>query len=148
MLFKLIILFTVVPLIELALLLKLGAETEWWIPVVIVIITGIIGGILAKSQGAGVMRKISAEMRAGHIPGDALLDGMFVLVGGAFLVTPGLITDAVGFFCLIPPSRRLLKKWIKRWFSRQIGRGRFIVHGFRQPPEEPTTPRDDDWLEG
>lgn len=146
MLFKLIILFTVVPLVELALLLKLGAETEWWIPVVIVIVTGIIGGILARSQGTGVMRKISAETRAGLMPGDALLDGMFVLVGGAFLVTPGIITDAVGFACLIPPSRELLKKWIKRWFRRQIDRGRFIVHGFYQRPEEPR--RDDDWLEG
>lgn len=146
MLFKLIMLFTVTPLIELAFLLKLGAETEWWIPVVIVIVTGIIGGILAKSQGAGVMRKISAEMRAGNIPGEALLDAMFVLVGGAFLVTPGLITDAIGFICLIPPSRRLLKKWIKKWFARQIDRGRFIAHGFRRGPDEP--PPRDDWLEG
>ena len=146
MLFKLILLFTVVPIIELALLLKLGAVTEWWIPVVIVVITGIVGGILAKSQGMGVFKKISTQLHSGQIPGDALLDGMFILIGGAFLVTPGLITDAVGFICLIPQSRRLLKHWIKRWFRRQVDRGRFIVHGFHQRREEPT--RDDDWLEG
>lgn len=143
MFFYLLLLFVVTPIVELALLLRLGAATEWYWPVVLVIVTGIVGAALARREGTAVLRRIHDELERGAMPADGLVDGLFVLVGGALLITPGVLTDAVGFACLIPPSRRLLKAVLKRWFRRGLKRGRFVITTHRPPPRD-----DDDWLPG
>jgi len=140
-LFRLIVLFTVVPIVELALLLKIGAATEWWVPLLLVVLTGLVGAALARHQGRAVLRDIRRELEAGRLPADGLLNGLFVLLGGALLITPGVLTDATGLCCLLPPTRAVLRRWVRCWFSRQIRAGRFVVTV--APP-----PRDDDWLPG
>lgn len=138
---RLILLFTLVPLAELALLLKLGEATAWWFPVLLVAATGVLGAALARRQGRTVLRDIRGELHAGRMPADALLDGLYVLMGGALLITPGVLTDAVGLCCLLPPTRRRMKRWLKRWLRQQIEAGRFVV--------SPTLDiHDDDWLPG
>jgi len=118
MLFRLLLLFILVPLVELFLLLKLGALIGAGPTLALVILTGILGGTLARRQGFVVLRRIRQDLQAGILPTEPLLDGLFILAGGLLLLTPGLLTDVAGFLALLPPSRGLLKRWIKRRFQR------------------------------
>jgi len=120
MLFKLILLFTITPIIELAILIKLGQEIGLWQTLAIVIGTGILGASLAKWQGWGVIRRIRYDLENARMPTQALFDGLLILVGGTLLLTPGIITDLLGFFLLIPPSRRLVQVYLKRRFKKSI----------------------------
>jgi UPF0716 protein FxsA len=118
MLFRLLLLFVLVPLVELYLLLKLGALIGAGPTIAIVIVTGVLGGSMARTQGFAVLKRVRESLNAGILPTDALIDGLFILAGGLLLLTPGLLTDIVGFLALLPPTRELLKKRIKRRFQR------------------------------
>lgn len=125
MLFKLILLFTLVPIIELALLLKLNTYIGLGYTLLIVLITGIVGAYLAKQQGRGILQNIRLEMSQGRMPGDELVNGLCVLIGGAFLLTPGLMTDTAGFILVIPFTRAVIKRVIKARLKSMIEEGTF-----------------------
>jgi len=120
-------LFTVVPIIELMLLIKISQLTNIWTTIFIVILTGVLGTALTKSQGSGVLRRIKSDLAQGRIPGDELLNGAFIILGGAMLITPGLITDALGFILVIPFSRNIIKAWGKRKLRRLMDTGRLTI---------------------
>lgn len=120
MLFRLLLLFILVPLVELYLLLKLGALIGAAPTVAIVIVTGILGGAMARMQGFAVLRRIRRDLNAGTLPAGPLTDGLFIFAGGLLLLTPGLITDVVGFLALLPPTRRVFKKWSQGRFRRML----------------------------
>jgi UPF0716 protein FxsA len=119
MFLRLLLLFTVVPLVELFLLVKLGTVIGIGPTVLIVICTGVLGAWLARWQGLGVLRRISDDLAAGRLPADALIDGLLIFVAGAVLLTPGLITDAFGFFLLIPPGRAVVRRTIAAWLEQR-----------------------------
>ena len=106
----LFLLFTVVPLVELALLIWIGGQTVWWLPIAMVVLTGIAGAVLARWQGLRALQRIQDDLQAGRMPADAVVDGVLILVAGILLVTPGVITDIVGVALLIPPLRSLMKR--------------------------------------
>jgi UPF0716 protein FxsA len=106
---RLILLFTVVPLAELALLIWIGSLTSVSGTIVIVLVTGFVGAALAKHQGLRTWQRLQVELQSGKPPADALLDGVMILIAGALMITPGVLTDAVGFALLLPPVRGLLK---------------------------------------
>jgi len=139
MLFYLFLLFTVVPLVELALLVWLGGETAWWVPVLLVLADGIAGALLWRWQGFRVLTRIQEDMAAGRMPADALVDALLIFLAGAFLITPGMLTDAVGFALLIPPIRAVVKRLAKAWFVRhvQVRTATFSTNG--SPPPGSTT---------
>jgi UPF0716 protein FxsA len=120
MLFYLFLLFTVVPVVELSLLVWLGGQTVWWVPVLLVIADGIAGALLWRWQGLRTLVRIQDEMAAGKMPADALVDGLLIFLAGAFLITPGMITDVVGFGLLIPPIRVVVKRFAKDWFMHHV----------------------------
>ncbi len=120
MLFYLLLLFTLVPLVEFALLVWLGGQTAWWVPILLVLATGTAGAMLWRAQGLRAITRIQSEMAAGKIPADALIDGLMIFLAGAFLITPGMLTDAIGFALLIPPSRAVIKRFAKIWFVRHV----------------------------
>ena len=120
MLFRLILLFTLVPLIELTLLIKLGRQIGLESTLAIVILTGITGAYLAKYEGFRVLTRIRQDLSEGRIPAEGLIDGVIILAGGLLLLTPGLITDAIGFIALIPVTRHYLKQYLKRKFKQKI----------------------------
>ncbi|KAB3532886.1 FxsA family protein [Alkaliphilus serpentinus] len=128
MLGKLILLFTVIPIVELALLLKLNTYIGLPYTILIVLLTGVVGAYLAKSEGRGILRNIRYEMSQGRMPGDELVNGLCVLVGGAFLITPGLLTDVTGFILVIPITREILKRTIKRKLKRMLEEGTFMFY--------------------
>lgn len=125
MLIRLILLFTVLPLIELYLLIQIGKYLGAIPTIMIVLITGVIGGLLARSQGVGVHRKIMVDLQDGIIPTDSLIDGLFILIAGALLITPGMITDVLGFSLMIPGFRGWLKRKLKEYFRRNFESGKF-----------------------
>lgn len=110
MFFRLLILFTLVPLLELYLLIEVGDVIGIWPTVALVVFTGALGAFLTRLEGLRVLRQVQLEFREGRVPTAALLDGLLVVVAGAVLLTPGLITDAFGFFLLFPPGRRLVRE--------------------------------------
>jgi UPF0716 protein FxsA len=132
MLIRLILLFTVIPLIELYLLIQVGRYLGSFQTIMIVLITGIIGGLLARSQGLSVQRQIRVDLRNGIIPTDSLIDGLFILIAGALLITPGMITDLFGFILMVPSFRGWLKMRLKGILKRKFESGQFQYHSNRQ----------------
>jgi len=128
MLFRLILLFTLVPLIELSLLIELGRQIGLGSTLVIVILTGFIGAYLAKYEGFRVFTRIRQDLREGRIPAEGLIDGVIILAGGLLLLTPGLLTDTIGFIALVPFTRRYIKQYLKRKFRQKIDSQEIHTH--------------------
>ena len=127
MLGYLILLFTMIPLIELALLIKIGQFLGVFATIMIVIVTGVMGAYLARLQGFKTLLKIQQEANRGIMPADSLFDGVLILTSGILLLTPGLITDVIGFMGLVPFTRNLFKHWLKRKIKNMIDRGEVIT---------------------
>lgn len=121
------LLFIALPVAELALLLRVGSLVGLWPTLGLVLLTGMAGAALARSQGFRVLAAIQSELGQGRLPGAALLDGACVLAGGVLLLTPGFLTDAVGFLLLLPPTRGLLATALRRGFERGVARGTIRV---------------------
>jgi len=128
----LLLLFTVVPLVELYLLLLLGRLLGFWETVLIVLVTGIVGAWLAKREGLRVFRRWREAIAEGRMPEEGVLGGLLVLVGGVLLVTPGVLTDVVGLLLLFPPTRRLVADRLRRSAERRIQDGTVRVVTFNQ----------------
>jgi UPF0716 protein FxsA len=123
----LIPLLIIVPALEMWLLL-LSGKTFGPLPTfLLVILTGILGAYLAKKQGVSVLMKAREQLSYGQLPGEAILDGICILFGGAVLLTPGFITDALGFFLLFPLTRKWVKPFLARWLQTFFRNGRFIT---------------------
>ena len=129
MLLKLILIFTIVPFIELSLLIELGSVIGTLPTILVVVITGVIGAFMARIAGLSVLFKIQENLRQGIFPRDELFDGVLILIGGAFLLTPGLLTDALGFFLLLPLGRSAVKRWLQETLKRRIDSGEITFWG-------------------
>jgi len=114
---QLLLLFISVPLIEVLILIKLGSFFGFWPTIFLVIGTGILGAYLAKLYGLTIWYKIQQDLNAGLMPADKLVDGLLILIGGIVLLTPGLLTDILGFMLLIPYTRNYFKKFAKSKFK-------------------------------
>jgi UPF0716 protein FxsA len=123
MLGKLLAAFILIPLIEFFLLVKVANETSVGMTFLIVILTGIMGSFLARREGLGVLRRFHLAMGEGRVPSNELQEGLMIVFAGALLLTPGLLTDAFGFFLLLPFGRRLVRLWFVNRYA-----GRFQVH--------------------
>lgn len=116
----LLILFLIVPVAELLLLIYLGQIMGFWPTAALVLSTGVLGAWLARREGFRVLAQIQAEMGQGRMPARQLFEGLMVLVAGAFLLTPGLLTDLSGFLLLIPPVREAIVMRIAAYLSRKF----------------------------
>ena len=127
MLGYLILLFTIVPVVELAFLIKVGQFIGVGYTLGIVIFTGVAGAYLARLQGFLTLRRIQEDINQGRMPADKLFDGVLILCSGILLLTPGFITDLIGFMGLIPFTRNLFKEWLKRKIRDMIDHGEVIT---------------------
>ncbi|MEM8866091.1 MAG: FxsA family protein [Planctomycetota bacterium] len=132
----LILLFTVLPLTEFSLLWWLAGSIGLAKTVVLVLGTGFLGAALAKQQGVATLFRIRQQLASNQMPTDALFDGALILVAGAVLITPGVLTDAMGFGLLIPPVRAVVKQGLRTWAARNV---RVEMHGFAQPQPKPAS---------
>jgi UPF0716 protein FxsA len=128
MFFKLFVLFTIIPIAELYLLIKIGGMIGALNTVLIILFTAVIGAYLAKTQGFIVIRRIDQALNEGRIPGRELLDGLFVLLGGFTLLTPGFLTDLIGLTMLFPVTRILYIKLAVRIIQNKIETGQWRIH--------------------
>ena len=120
MLFKLFIAFTLVPVIEIYLLIKVGSQIGALNTVLLVIATGFAGAYLARMQGLHTMYRVRASLDQGVTPTEELLDAMLIFAAGMVLLTPGFVTDALGLLLLIPETRSWFKDYLKRKFNQWI----------------------------
>ena len=127
---KLLILFVIVPVTELYILIEVGKRIGSLTTIGLIILTGIIGAYLVKGQGFMILKKIQNDLNEGIIPGDSLIQGAIILAGGIFLLTPGFVTDIIGFIFLIPVSRRVVKKYLLKWLKGKIKEGNFYYREF------------------
>jgi UPF0716 protein FxsA len=111
----LFLLFLLTPLVEIAVFIKVGGLIGLWPTLGVVIFTAVLGAALWRAQGLSTWAKARASLDRGELPVREVTDGAFLLVAGALLLTPGLVTDSIGFLLLVPPIRRWLAKIILRY---------------------------------
>ena len=111
MLFLIFVLLIVVPIAEIAILVYVGQNIGWLWTALIVILTAFMGTWLLRQQGFGVMARATEVLASGRMPVEPVIEGMCLLFAGVFLLTPGLLTDAVGFLLLVPDIRIAVAKW-------------------------------------
>ena len=104
----LLLLFIAVPLVEIYLLLQVGGVIGAVPTIGLVVLTAAVGAVLVRAQGFSTIMQVRRSLDGGEVPAVAIVEGIFLLVAGALLLTPGFVTDAIGFGCLIPPLRRAL----------------------------------------
>ena len=128
MVLRLILLFTIIPFVELAILLQVhqmvssawGSGIGLLVTLGSIIVTGVAGAALARQQGLSVIRQVQTQMGQGQVPGQALADGILVLIGAVLLLTPGFLTDIFGFSLLVPWSRALYRRSVLAWFQKNV----------------------------
>ncbi len=125
---KLLLLFVLVPFIELFILLRIADLTSPLATFALIIITGVVGAYFAKQQGRKVVAAINRDINAGKMPADSMVNGICVLAGGIMLLTPGILTDILGFTLVLPLTRPLLAAWLKGKFSGLISSGNVRVY--------------------
>ena len=123
MLLKLFLAFTLIPVLEIYLLIKIGGQLGALNTVALVIITGFAGAYLARLQGMHTMLRVRTSLQQGVMPAEEMLDAMLIFAAGLVLLTPGFITDVFGLLLLIPDTRLLFKRYLRKkldaWMQEQ-----------------------------
>lgn len=123
MLGRLLLLFLLTPAIELGLLIQVDRLIGFPATIGLIIATGIAGSYLARREGLNTWRRLNERLNSGDLPGKELIDGVIILVAGALLVTPGVLTDVIGFMGLLPPTRALIRRLLMRRFKSKMEEG-------------------------
>jgi UPF0716 protein FxsA len=118
MLLKLFLAFTLIPLLELYLLIKIGAYMGALNTLVLVILTGFAGAYLARMQGMQTLHRVRSQLQQGMMPAEDLIDAVIIFAAGIVLLTPGLLTDIAGLLLLFPTSRFHFKRWLRHKFNQ------------------------------
>ncbi|HLT38971.1 MAG TPA: FxsA family protein [Enhygromyxa sp.] len=146
MLGRLFLLFTLVPLAEIYLLVKLGGLLGVWPTIGLVMVTGFLGAALARREGRRALARYQEAMAKGQLPEEGIVSGLLILVGGVLLIAPGVLTDLTGLALMIPPVRRAVARQVKARVQRRISAGSIqVMHigtsGFGIPGFEPGADR-------
>ena len=118
--FLLILLFIVVPIAELAVLIQIGQAIGVWWTIALLVADAVIGSMLARSQGRTTWRRFNEAIREGRVPAREVMDGALVVFGGALLLAPGFITDILGVFLLLPPTRAFVRALLVRRYAGRM----------------------------
>lgn len=121
-----ILLLIIVPALEIYVLVLSGNTIGIYWTIILVILTGVLGAWLAKREGLHTIRLAQLQLQQGQMPSGVIIDGLCILVGGVVLLTPGFITDAIGFFLLIPTTRAIAKAFFQKIFDRMIKSGSVV----------------------
>jgi len=119
----LIALFVGLPLVELWLLLVVGQRIGWLPTIALVVVTGMMGASLARYQGFQTVVAIQREMGQGIMPAPRMMDGVMILLAGAMLITPGILTDIMGFLLLVPATRQLIRNYLRIKLEKKLREG-------------------------
>ena len=111
---KLLLAFTIIPIIEIYLLIEIGSIFGALTAITLVILTGFLGAFMARMQGLQTLFRIQESLREGRMPSRELLDALLIVIAGLVLLTPGFLTDSAGFLLLIPTTRNSITSWLQR----------------------------------
>jgi UPF0716 protein FxsA len=114
------LIFLVVPVAELAVIIQVGQWLGVADTLVLLILISVVGAWLAKREGIGVWRRIQRQLELGRMPGNELIDGLLILFAGVLLLTPGFLSDLLGIFLLLPPTRATARGVLRRRFARRV----------------------------
>lgn len=140
MLFVLIALFIVVPLLELAVILEVGRQIGVAPTIAVLIADSMLGALLMRTQGRAAWRRFTAASRSGRPPAREVLDGILIVAGGALLLTPGFLTDALGLALLFPPTRAMIRRILARRLLHRMVAGLTVPPGPVGSPGARRTP--------
>lgn len=129
MLGLLLVLFVIVPFVELYVIIEVGQAIGALSTIVLLIVVSALGAWLVRREGLGTLRRAQARMRMGEMPGTELVDGLLILFAGALLLTPGFLTDGLGISLLVPPVRAGMRLGASRFLRRRVVRGG--IHRYR-----------------
>ncbi len=135
---RLLLLFIGIPVLELLIFLALGSKIGITSTLAIIVVTAILGAYLTKSQGLKALQKYQSALAEGRLPHEEVIDGVLILIAGAVLLTPGFLTDAIGFSLLIPPCRDVIKARTK---ARLKDRVTVAGEAMGAPPSSHSGPR-------
>ncbi|WP_372834306.1 FxsA family protein [Pontibacterium sp.] len=141
----LFLLFIIVPIIEITLLIQVGQAIGAWYTVGLVVMSAFVGVNMLRYQGLSTLARAQQRANQGEIPGSEMVEGIVLAVGGALLVTPGFVTDVIGFCCLIPYTRQgLAKAMISRFtvVAMHHQQSPFMGAGFPPSGSQPDSPPD------
>jgi UPF0716 protein FxsA len=127
MLLKLFVCFTLIPVVELYLLIKIGTVIGGVNTILVVILTGFAGAWLARMEGMHTMLKVRMNLQQGLMPAEELMDALIIFMAGLVLITPGFITDALGLMMLWPPTRNRFKRFLRHKFDAMQARGNINI---------------------
>ena len=130
MLFKLFLCFTLIPVVELYLLIKVGTVIGGFNTILLVILTGFAGAWLARMEGMHTMMKVRQNLDQGLMPAEELLDALIIFIAGLVLITPGLLTDLFGLLLLWPVTRNRFKRFLRQKFDEMRTRGDINITRF------------------
>jgi UPF0716 protein FxsA len=131
MLIKLFLAFTLIPILELYLLIEVGSYLGALNTIIIVIVTGVVGAYLARLQGFQTMNRIRESFNRGEMPTEGLIDAVLILLAGIVLLTPGFLTDIAGLLILVPQTRSRFKRWIMGKLENWVRNNRVDIHYYR-----------------
>jgi UPF0716 protein FxsA len=140
---RLLVALLLIPLVDALFLVFVAGQLGWQVTVALVVLTALLGLLFVRAEGRRTLRKLEGSVQRGVVPSDPLLDGALLLVAGAFLLTPGLVTDSLGFLLVVPPTRYVIRAAIKRfvvtpYLDRKTGgfaTGNVYTFGFPDPSE-------------
>ena len=131
MLFRLFLLFTVVPLVEVYLLIKIGSYIGALNTILIILATAFLGAVLARLEGLRTTKHILSNLSQGIVPAEQMVDALFIFVAGVLFITPGVLTDFLALFLLIPFTRTHIKRWLRKKFNRIVASDNLRLHFLR-----------------
>ena len=154
----LVVAFVVVPLVEIYVIIQVGQVIGAWWTILLLIADSILGSWLVKREGARAWRALRTALNEGRMPAHELADGMLILVGGALILSPGFVLDAIGLLCILPLTRPIGRRILSRVLSRKLVGVSFLTEGTMGRPRlgsrwahrhrfrrrtalDPTTPR-------
>lgn len=134
MLGRIFLFFTIVPLVELFILIKIGGHIGALNTILLVIFTVLLGAMLVRMEGLRTLRQIQSSLAQGQLPAEELIDGVLIFAGGILLLTPGVLTDLGALILLLPYTRMHFKRWLRRRFDRMVASGSVRLNYRRGDP--------------
>ncbi|MFQ5683058.1 MAG: FxsA family protein [Candidatus Binatia bacterium] len=128
MLLRLLLIFTTVPLLELYILIKIGSSIGALNTIILVFGTAFLGSALVRLEGLKTFQQITNNLSQGIVPAEEMVDGLLIFAGGILLITPGVLTDIFALLLVIPLSRALFKRWLRKKFGRMVASGDIQLH--------------------
>jgi UPF0716 protein FxsA len=133
---RLALLFIGLPLLELYILIKIGSYLGAFLTISLIIFTALLGLLLARFEGLRTWHQIRQSLSQGIVPAEEMLDSVLIFVGGVLFVIPGVITDLAALVLLIPFTRTIFKRWLRRRFDRMVERGNVRLQYHRSAPDD------------